>query len=221
MNFPATLFSGGWYLFGFAGTLAVLGWALWKAPWKWLADSRHLNVWLGAVVALALLWSMRAGVRPGLNLHLLGGMLLTLVAGRQLALIGLAMVLAAITFNGETAWVSFGLNYLVMAVAPVFAAWAIMTLVARRLPHHLFVYIFCNGFFGAALSVAAVGGASNAVLLLSGAYAFDFLLSEYAMFFLLLGFSEAWLTGMVVTLMVVYRPEWVSTFDDRIYLDNQ
>lgn len=221
MNFPATLFSTAWYVIGMVGALAVLALAIWQAPWKWLADSRHLNVWLGAVVALALIWSLRAGVYPGLNLHLLGGMLLTLVAGRQLALIGLALVLAAVTVNGDTPWVSYGLNFLVMACAPVYAATAIMALVARRLPRHFFVYIFCNGFFGAALSVAAVGGVSNAVLWLSGAYPFEFLLDQYTMYFLLLGFSEAWLTGMVVTLMVVYRPEWVSTFDDHLYLDNQ
>ena len=44
------------------------------------------------------------------------------------------------------------------------------------------------------------------------------LLDEYLPFFLLLAFSEAWLGGMATTLMVVFRPEWVTTFDDRRYL---
>jgi uncharacterized membrane protein len=34
----------------------------------------------------------------------------------------------------------------------------------------------------------------------------------------LLAFAEAWLTGAAVTLMVVYYPHWVGTFDDRRYL---
>jgi uncharacterized membrane protein len=29
------------------------------------------------------------------------------------------------------------------------------------------------------------------------------------------------LTGMILTLLVVYRPEWVTTFDDRRYLTDR
>jgi uncharacterized membrane protein len=35
---------------------------------------------------------------------------------------------------------------------------------------------------------------------------------------LMLGFGEAFLTGALVTLFVVYRHDWVSTFDDSRYL---
>jgi uncharacterized membrane protein len=35
-----------------------------------------------------------------------------------------------------------------------------------------------------------------------------------------MGWSEAMLTGMAVSLMAVYRPAWVSTFDDARYLQN-
>ncbi len=31
-------------------------------------------------------------------------------------------------------------------------------------------------------------------------------------------FGEAMLTGMALTLAVVYRPGWVATFDDAFYL---
>ncbi len=34
----------------------------------------------------------------------------------------------------------------------------------------------------------------------------------------LLSFSEAFISNLVVTVLVVYRPAWVSTFDDRRYL---
>ena len=47
------------------------------------------------------------------------------------------------------------------------------------------------------------------------------MLSEYLPFFLVVGFSEAWLTGMALTVLVIYRPEWVATFDDRSYLLNK
>ncbi len=35
---------------------------------------------------------------------------------------------------------------------------------------------------------------------------------------LLLAFGEATLTGMIVTLAVVYKLQWVATFDDARYL---
>ena len=59
----------------------------------------QLNVWLGTIVVLMLVWSMKAGVRPGLNLHLLGATVFTLMFGRQLAIIGLSIVLAAVTLQ--------------------------------------------------------------------------------------------------------------------------
>ena len=39
--------------------------------------------------------------------------------------------------------------------------------------------------------------------------------------YVLLAFAEAWLTGALITLMVVYLPHWVGTFDDRRYLWNK
>jgi uncharacterized membrane protein len=34
-------------------------------------------------------------------------------------------------------------------------------------------------------------------------------------------FGEAFLNGMTMTLLVAYRPTWVSTFQDRWYLDGK
>lgn len=39
--------------------------------------------------------------------------------------------------------------------------------------------------------------------------------------YFLLGFAEAWLNGALVTLMVIYVPRWVGSFDDRRYLLNK
>jgi uncharacterized membrane protein len=33
-----------------------------------------------------------------------------------------------------------------------------------------------------------------------------------------MAWAEAFLTGAAITLMVVYQPGWVATFDDRRYL---
>jgi uncharacterized membrane protein len=56
------------------------------------------------------------------------------------------------------------------------------------------------------------------LLRLAGAYESDYLTSEYLPYFLLLGFSEAWLSGMLTTLFAVYRPDLLADFEDAQFL---
>ena len=41
---------------------------------------------------------------------------------------------------------------------------------------------------------------------------------EYVPYLLFLAFGDGTLTGMALTLAVVYRPQWVATFDDAFYI---
>ncbi len=192
--------------------------AIFRAPWARLKDSESLNLWFGMIVLLTVIWSIKAGVKPGLSLHLLGATVFTLCFGRQLAFIGLSLVLAGITLNGAAGYFAYATNALLLAGVSVAVSHLICRLVDRHLPKHFFVFIFANGFFGAALTVIAVGLVSTLLMGLADIYDFDYLTSEYLPYFLLLGFSEAWLSGMLITLFVVYRPGWVSEFNDSLYL---
>ena len=204
--------------------MAWLIWALFfarsvfKAPWRRLASSEQLNVWLGMIVMLTLFWSLKAGAQPGLNLHLLGATVFTLCFGPHLAFIGLCLVLLGVTLNGAAGVFSYGANALLMAGVGVFVANALHKLAFRLLPAQIFVFIFGNSFFNAALTTVGVGFAITLVLALSESYAWDYLFGEYFPYFMLLGFSEAWLSGMLTTLFVIYRPGWISSFDDSRYL---
>jgi len=222
MNFPDGLFNNTWAYGAILPYAMCLLWAALWAPWRRLTDGQQMNVWMGTIVVLMLVWSMKAGVKPGLNLHMLGATAFTLMFGRQLALLGLSIVLAAVTYNatfkGIQGWQPFALNALALVVFPVFVTHAILRLVERRLPANIFVYIFISAFFGAALTVVATGMLTALLLWLSGAYSGALLLSDYVPFYILLGFSEAWLNGAAITLMVVYYPHWVGSFDDRRYL---
>jgi uncharacterized membrane protein len=139
--------------------------------------------------------------------------------GRQLAILGLSAVMAAVTLNGAAGWEAYALNILVTAVFPCFAADLILRIVERYLPPNFFCYIFCAGFFGAAVAVVSTGLLSTLLLWLAGVYSADLLFSDYFPYFALLGFAEAWLNGAAITLMVVYYPHWVGSFDDRRYLN--
>lgn len=218
MNLPDTLLGEEWYWAAWAVWLLLFARSVWQAPWRRLKNSELLNVWLGMVVFLMLIWSLKAGVKPGLSFHLLGATVFTLSFGPRLAFIGLSLVTAGITMNGAAGVFAFGLNALLLAGLGVVFSQTFYWLLSGLLPKHLFVYIFAHGFFGAALTIICVGFSISLFLALAGAYPWEYLVSEYFPYFLLLGFSEAWLSGMVMTLFVVYRPQWVITFDDSRYL---
>ena len=41
--------------------------ALYSAPWRtWLGDSERQWVWFGSMALLVVVWSMKAGITPGL-----------------------------------------------------------------------------------------------------------------------------------------------------------
>ena len=221
MNFPGGLFGHGWSLGALALLAMVWLWCWRTAPWRRLADSRQLNVWLGSIVVLMLIWSMKAGVKPGLDLHLLGATALTLMFGRQLAIVGLSVVMAAVTLNGAAGWEAYALNVLVTAVFPCLAAHVLLRVIERYLPANFFCYIFGAAFFGAAVAVVSTGMLASSVLWLAGVYTADMLVSEYLSYYALLGFAEAWLNGAAITLMVIYYPDWVGSFDDRRYFSKR
>lgn len=218
MNLPDTLLGEEWYWAAWVVWLLFFARSLLKAPWARLKDGELLNVWLGMIVLLTLVWSMKAGVKPGLALHLLGATVFTLSFGPHLAFIGLSLVTLGITLNGAAGGFAYALNALLLAGVGVVLSQRLYRLFSLWLPKHFFVYIFVNGFFGAALTTIGVGIVSTCFLAMAGAYEWEYLSGEYLPYFLLLAFSEAWLSGMVMTLFVVYRPNWVLTFDDSRYL---
>ena len=79
-------------------------------------------------------------------------------------------------------------------------------------PKHFFVYIFINGFLGAALTLVGVGSLISVVLAVAGAY------SGITCSAIIFPISCCWdfpkpgYPGMVITLFVVYRPKLVLYF---------
>jgi len=218
VNLPDNLLGEAWYWAAWVTWVPLFARIVWRAPWLRLKESEQLNVWLGMVVLLTLIWSLKAGVKPGLSLHFLGATIFTLCFGPHLAFIGLSLVVLGITLNGAAGPVAFAANSLLLAgLGVLFSHW-LWRVSSYVLPKHFFVYIFVNGFFGSALTIIGVGLVATVLLALGDAYAWEYLFQEYFPYFLLLGFAEAWMSGMLLTLFVIYRPHWVGTFDDTCYL---
>ncbi len=208
-----------WLITGFL--ITAVGYVRLLCPWRtlWRDVCEQWPALLIAMLALLVLWHIRATVVNGLSLHLLGGMLCTLVFGPRLAVLPLTVVLAAAMASSDAAWTTFGLNAALLILWPVGLSVLIAALV-RRLPANVFVFIFVGGFFGGAAVVICTGWLLTLVLWLAQIVPWGPLLEDYALYWMLVGFSEAWLTGMLLTVMVVYRPDSVRMFDAVQYIDN-
>lgn len=198
----------------------LVAFAVYRAPW-WrvrLRDGQHLL--LGACVFTFFLWNVKAGVTPGLSFHLLGAGLLTLMFSWEFALIVMTVALTANTWLGEMAWETFALNGLIMVALPVFIVYRIFIYVDRHAPN-FFVYVLACSFLGGAFSVMAVGTLGVAVLWSSGVYSFGYLEEYYLPFLPLLMVPEGAFNGMLTTLLITFRPEWMRTFRDERYIDGK
>lgn len=218
MTIPESLLSPAWLGSAAALSLGLIAAALWRAPWRRLREGEHLHVWLGTGVALMVLWRIEAGIAPGLSFHFLGASLATLMFGPSLALLCLSLVVVAVSFSVAAPWQGVPWHILLTVAVPVTITVLVHRAALHFLPHHLFIYLFVSGFFAAALALAASGTASAVVYALSGAYALEYLREHYLPFYLLMVFPEAILTGSMLSLLTVYRPQWIASYDEDTYL---
>ena len=198
---------------------AVLVLAALSAPWRvWLLDRERQWVWLASLGLLVGIWSMKAGITPGLSLRFLMVSALTLMHGWQLAVIGGALALAVLAAVGVAEWPAFGADLLCVVVVPaLFTAW-LHERVHDRLPHNYFIYFFLTVFVGSAVAYNLAGLTRVGILATSGTLDAAHVGPEYFAVLPLMSFGEAFVNGMVLAMMVVYRPKWVMSFDDRLYL---
>lgn len=222
LGLSATVLPESYLLAGWLG-LAFLAWRwLRSGDWRRLLEPVRQNLFLGATVAVLALWQIRTGIKPGLAFHLYGIAALTLMFGFWRAAFSGVLVLLMNAVFGRGSWRALGLDALVMTALPAAVSWGTYRLLDRWLPNHFFIYVLGNGFFGAALSVAAIGLVTTVVMAAAGVYSLEYLFANYTPYAsVLISWGEAFMTGMAVTLMAVYRPAWLETFDDARYIQNK
>jgi len=195
--------------------------ALRQADWLRLWRADQLNLFVIACLALVGLWSLRAGISPGLALHYLGVTAFTLLFGWGLAMIGVSAALVGMMLLWQGEWSAFAVNALVVGAVPVLVTVVVHRLAQRYLPAHFFIYLYINAFLAGALAMLASVLLAAALLALSGAYSLPRMGYEYLAYLPLLVLPEAILNGIVMTAFVVLKPEVVATFDDEFYLKNR
>ena len=193
------------------GALAV---ALALRPWRAVAGSTLPWPALAWWALMPVLWSAdRLSAVPVLQ-PLAGSCLLMLMLGWPLAVLMLVPVAAATMLVGGLSALEALDRVVWLGVVPATLAMFIGAALRRWLPHHLFVYILGRGFFATALAVAAAGA------LAAGLQAAPVGLSEHDLRLArwLFAWADAFITGMLVAIFVAFRPQWLATYADRIYL---
>jgi uncharacterized membrane protein len=204
----------GWLLYG-----AVLLWAVWRTPWVELcSDQRRQHLLYGTVLALFLLWLVRRDFASGLSFHFIGMTAVTLLLDWPLAVLGGFAAQLALFAMGRLDAAALGVNGLLLVALPVAISEYCALLVERRQPRNLFVYIFCCGFFPAALTALACLLGGLALLWHDGVYVMPPWLDDFLGYLWLVMFPEAFINGMLVTGLVVFYPDWLETFNRTRYL---
>jgi uncharacterized membrane protein len=162
MNLPATLFINGndWLLLGDIVFIVLLAQAARHAGWRalWL-DPMRFNAYFALLLFTPVFWVMNAGIQPGLNFHLLGATLFTLMFGWAIALITLAGIMLAVWLYHGLDVAALGINGAVMLAMPILFSEGLSRYCQYRLPPNPFRFLLLNAFACAGCSVLKIGRA--------------------------------------------------------------
>ena len=188
--------------------------ALGLRPWRSVDEDGPPWPWLAWAAVLPLLWGADRYAAMPIVQPLSGAALLVLCAGWPLAMLALLPVAAVTGWMGNLGWAE-GLHRAVwLGVVPGTLALGLGALVRRWLPPHLFIYILGRGFFATLLGATLAGAAATLLSPLPAGISADDLLLARA----LAASGEAFITGMLVAIFVAFRPHWLATYSDRLYL---
>lgn len=215
----ADLFSTATTWLGWLIYLVALMAAAWHAPWiELFSDTRRQHLLFGASLAIFLLWLVRRDFESGLSFHFIGLTAATLLLDWPLAMIAAFIVQLGFAGIGQQDLAAIGPNGVLIVLIPILVTELCARLVERKQPQNLFVYIFCAGFFPAALAALLCVLASLGVLYVDGLYAMPPWIEQLWGYLWLVMFPEAFINGTAITALVVFYPDWLETFNRSRYL---
>ena len=186
-----------------------------------ILDKKCQHLVFGSAACVFILWMFRTGIYDGLNVHFLWLSALTLLLGFRWAIFSASIALLGVTIFGKESIDMLGVNFLLGILAPISLTYGIYSLTFHKLPRHIFTYIFLCAFIPGALTIALKMLALSGYFYLDGLYSWHIIEDNYLMISTLMVFPEAMFNGMTITLLIIYKPEWVYTFYDKLYLDKE
>jgi len=218
MGMTENMLSTGQWLMTAVLFVLILVAALRSIDWQALRKDQALqHSFFGAAVVLGFLWQLRAGISPGLAIHIFGLTVITLMLGWGLAVLSGLLALVITVILGKEPPIMYAANGLITVMIPALVTHAIMRWERRRNFRNFFAYIFFCGFFGAGIAVAIAGLSMCLLLWTSGTYDFDELVHEYIRYLPLFMLPEGFINGVFVTGLMVFHPDRLTTLDQRRY----
>ena len=194
--------------------LLAFGTALLLQPWRLVGLRGPPWPALAWAALLPALWVADRLLATPVLQPLAGACLLVLMLGWPLAILVLAAVAVLAAAAAGLAPPEALHRYVWLGCVPATLALVLGAAARRWLPHQLFVYIFVRGFAVTAVADALAGIAATALRGAPGGLA----ASDMAIGHWLAAWGDAWLTGILAAIFVAFRPEWLATYSDRIYL---
>lgn len=195
-----------------AGSLAV---ALSFRPWRLLGNSGLISPLLAALVITPWLWALPWLHRMPVQLQLSGACLIGLALGWPLAIPVLCLIAVLAGLIASVGWQQQADMALWLGVVPVTLSFLLGMALRRWVWKHLFVYIMGRAFLGTVVCMF-ISGALAQRLGHNLAAAVDPDLAMVARW--LMAWGDAVLTGMMAAICVAFRPHWLATWSDRIYI---
>lgn len=196
----------------------ALGAALWMRPWQLLRGGERVSPMLASLVLLPWLWALPWLHTLPLQLHWSFACLVLLMLGWPLAVPTLCGVAVLAGLLGGQSWDVVVMLAFWRGVLPATLALVLGGLIRRLVGAHLFVYVLGRGFLGAAVCLFA----SSALLYwlepaVPGlAQTMDKDLAMVALW--LTAWGDAFVTGMLTATFVAFKPSWLATWSDSLYL---
>lgn len=184
-----------------------------------ISDKKSQHLVFGSAACVFMLWMFRTGIYDGLMVHFLWLSALPLLLGFRWSIFSATLALLGVTLFGKESIEMLGVNFLLGVLAPITLTYGFYSLTFHKLPRHIFIYIFLCAFFPGALAIGLKMLALSGYFYLDGMYSWYTIQQNYLMLTTLMLFPEAMFNGMTITMLIIYKPEWVYTFHDKLYLD--
>ena len=194
---------------------AALAIALSFKPWRLLANTALISPLLAALVITPWLWALPWLHRMPIQLQLSGACLIGLALGWPLAVPVLCIVALTTGLIAPVPWQQQIDMALWLGIVPATLSFLLGMALRRWVWKNLFVYILGRAFLGTAICLFV----SGALAQWSGQILTVTVEPDLAMVARwLLAWGDAVVTGMMVAVFVAFRPQWLATWSDRIYL---
>ena len=203
------------YLDVMLGLLALVL-ALALRPWRAWAQGTPPWPAMAWWATLPLLWSLDATTGMPVLQPLSGVCVLLLMLGWPLAVLMLVPVVAVMMLMADLGALDALHRAVWLGLVPATLAVLVGAAMRRWLPRHLFVYILGRAFLGTALCMFASGALAH----WTGHALAATVEPELALVARwLIAWGDAFMTGMMAAIFVAFRPQWLATWSDMIYLN--